>query len=83
MATHSRILTWRIPMDRRVWPANSPWGHKESDTTARLNTQIMIVLLYFYSILVEYLSVRNRTWILPSFFFSLSLSLNRDIVMTL
>ena len=61
----------------------SPWGHKESDMTERLSTQIMIVLFYFYSILVEYLSVRNRTWILLSFFFSLSLSLNRGIIMTL
>ena len=32
-ATHSSILAWRIPMDRRAWLANSPWGHKESDTT--------------------------------------------------
>ena len=29
-ATHSSILTWRIP-----W--NSPWGCKESDTTERLS----------------------------------------------
>ena len=53
MTTHSKILTWRIPIDRGVWPPNSPWGHKESDTTERLSTQHMIVLLYFYSILVE------------------------------
>ena len=31
MATHSRILAWRIPMDRGAWRA--PWGRKESDTT--------------------------------------------------
>ena len=30
MATHSSVLAWRIP-----W-TNSPWGHKESDTTERL-----------------------------------------------
>ena len=35
MATHSRILAWRIPMDRGAWQA--PWGHKESDTTEQLN----------------------------------------------
>ena len=29
-ATHSSILTWRIP-----W--RSPWGHKQSDTTERLS----------------------------------------------
>ena len=34
MATHSSILTWRIPMDRGAWwAACSPWGHKELDTT--------------------------------------------------
>ena len=31
MATHCSILAWRIPMD-------SPWGHKESDTTEQLST---------------------------------------------
>ena len=30
MAAHSRILAWRIPMDRGAWRA-SPWGRKESD----------------------------------------------------
>ena len=36
MATHSIILTWRIPMDKAL--ANySPWGYKESDTTERLS----------------------------------------------
>ena len=30
MATHSRILTWRIP---RTEVGNCPWGHKESNTT--------------------------------------------------
>ena len=32
MATHSSILSWRSPMDWGAW-RNSPWGHKESDTT--------------------------------------------------
>ena len=32
MATHSNIVTWRIPMDRGAWLATvSPWGGKESD----------------------------------------------------
>ena len=30
-ATHSSILTWRIP------GLFSPWGHKESDTTEQLS----------------------------------------------
>ena len=33
MATHSRILVWRIPWTEE--PGYSPWGHKESDTTAQ------------------------------------------------
>ena len=33
MATHSSILAWRIPMDKRSLAGYSPWGRKESDTT--------------------------------------------------
>ena len=33
MATHSSILTSRIPLDRGAWQAYSPWGRKELDTT--------------------------------------------------
>ena len=33
METHSRILAWRIPMDRGAQWVNSLWGSKESDTT--------------------------------------------------
>ena len=38
MATHSRILAWRIPMDRGVWRATV---HEvtESKTTERLKAQ--------------------------------------------
>jgi hypothetical protein len=32
MTPHPSILAWRIP-----WMEDSPWGHKESDTTERLN----------------------------------------------
>ena len=31
-ATHSSILAWRIPWTKSL-ASNSPWGHKESDTT--------------------------------------------------
>ena len=36
MATHSNILVWRIPWTSLV--GYSPWGHKESDMTARTHT---------------------------------------------
>ena len=38
MATHSSILAWEIPWQRRL-VGYSPWGRKESDTTERLSTQ--------------------------------------------
>ena len=36
MATHSRILAWRIPMDGGA--SYSPWVCKESDTTEQIST---------------------------------------------
>ena len=33
MATHSRILAWRIPMGRGTWRATVHGGRRESDTT--------------------------------------------------
>ena len=39
MTTHSRILAWRIPIDRGAWWASySPWDRKESGTTKQLST---------------------------------------------
>ena len=33
VATHSSILAWRIPMEKRSLLGYSAWGHKESDMT--------------------------------------------------
>ena len=33
MATHSSVLTWRIPMDRGAWWATVHGGHKGLDMT--------------------------------------------------
>ena len=40
MAAHSRILAWRIPVDRgqRSLMGYSPWVCKESDMTEQLRT---------------------------------------------
>ena len=37
MATHSSILTWRIPWTEEPGAGYWPWGRKESDTTERLH----------------------------------------------
>ena len=36
MATHSSILTWKIPMDKRSLVGCSRWGRPESDMAERL-----------------------------------------------
>ena len=36
MATHSSILTWKIPWTEEL-VGYSPWSHKELDTTERLH----------------------------------------------
>ena len=41
MATHSSILAREIPwISKRSLAGYSPWGHKELDTTKRLNNNI-------------------------------------------
>ena len=47
MATHSTILAWRIPWTEKPG-GNSPWGHKESDTTERFH----FLFFFFYCTLV-------------------------------
>ena len=46
MATHSRILAWRIPQTEEPGGLYSPWGHKESDTTEAINTHCRFTALY-------------------------------------
>ena len=47
MATHSRILAWRIPWaESRV--CCSPWGHKESDTTEMNWTELILMTVKPY-----------------------------------
>ena len=37
METHSSILAWKIPRTEEPGGLYNPWGHKELDTTERLN----------------------------------------------
>ena len=39
MATHSSVLAWKIPMDRRAWCATVHEGHKELDMTEQLSAR--------------------------------------------
>ena len=43
IATHSSILAWRIPMDKRSLAGYSPWGREESDMTEWLSTHAINV----------------------------------------
>ena len=43
MATHSRILAWRIPWRSLV--GYSPWGRKELDTTEQLHLLTHLLLV--------------------------------------
>ena len=49
MATHSRILAWRIPWRSLV--GYSPWGCKESDTTEQLH--LLTYSLTYYLLIHE------------------------------
>ena len=42
MATHSSILAWKIPWTEKPGGLYSPWGCKESDTTAQLTLQLFV-----------------------------------------
>ena len=43
--THSKILAWRIPMDRGAWWA-TVHGAAESDKTEPLSTHMLSLMVY-------------------------------------
>ena len=55
MATHSSILAWRIPMDRRAWRARV---HRVEKSQTRIKGLITHVYLFIY-ILSTYSSING------------------------
>ena len=48
MATHSSVLSWRIPWTEEPGGLYSPWGHKESNTTEWLtHTYTYLIFVHF------------------------------------
>ena len=57
MATHSSILTWKIPMDRRAWQATV---HGEAKSWAQLNDFYSFIQVFGDIILFMSLYSSNR-----------------------
>ena len=68
MATHSSILAWRIPMDRRTWRA-TVHGVVESDTTQRLSTH-MFLILYNISLWLIHFTTGSSYFLIPFSYFT-------------
>ena len=45
-ATHTSIPAWKIPWTEKPGELHSPWGHKESDTTERLQIDTLLFFRY-------------------------------------
>ena len=66
MATHSSILAWKITWTEEPVGPHTPWGHKESDMTKRLN-------LYFVIMCFEKFKKRKKSTVctkLPAYLMS-------------
>ena len=67
MATHSSILTWRIPIDRGTWHA-AVHGVTESDMTERLSSaHLLQILICAYREVYVYVYTHNYFKLLISF----------------
>ena len=67
MATHSSILTWKIPHGQRSLAGYSPWGHNELEVIKHICTGSISFLTYFQifkdndfwtSLVVQWLRIR-------------------------
>ena len=59
MATHTRILAWRIPWTERSLADYRPWGCKYLDTTEHLTLSQTYIYLYLYI----YIYIHTHTYI--------------------
>ena len=78
MATHSRILARRIPMDREVWWV-TVFVISESDTTERLSTAH--VCFYFHHIVIVFDYCWDGGDFLQYFFTDYTYSLFQDMLL--
>ena len=60
MATHSRILAWKIPWTEEPG-SYSPWGCKELNTTERLHFSLHLSCIYLYNSPLALLASLNYT----------------------
>ena len=63
MATDSRVLAWRMPMDRGAWGGYRPWGHKELDTTEQLSLSPYLLSQTFLTIINRWGDSANSGWL--------------------
>ena len=64
MATHSRILAWRIPWTEEPG-GYTLWGHKESDTTQSAWVEIFVLSLICCVTLVKLLDISETQFLHP------------------
>ena len=80
MATHSSILAWRLPMNKRSLAGYSPWGRKQLDTnevTWHAGTRIKHWRSLCASVGLIHKNIKVRTFLDLKFFDSLC-SLTKD-----
>ena len=63
MATHSRVLAWRVPWTEEPGGLYSPWGRRESDTTEQLSPHWAVCLPFELYLTITF--PPQSTWLLP------------------
>ena len=73
MATHSRILAWRIPIDRGAWGLTSPWGRRVRRDQAHASSPALQSLFRWLFFSVEHLRAAAFSSLLSPSSFSTTL----------